>query len=451
MWNIRRRHRASTANGAGMADASTGFVKIALDPNDSHADFATARAKGPVVSVSFADTEARGEGDEQPPEVSTFFQHEHLFVTRYDAVLSSLLDTRFSSDPHSAITPEQREKLPPAVEELRPLRESILTRDPPDHTRLRKLIQPSFSPRMMEAMRPHIQEITDDLLDAAERAAEARGETGPDRHMDLIEAFAYPMPVTVISDMLGIPLEDRPQVKEWTESLLRADRSRANEPDEETRARLRHFTAYLRDLFKVKRRGSTGDMITQLLRAEEDGDRLDEDEVLSTVFLLYLAGHVTTVNLIGNGVFALLSHPRELAKLKADLGLARGVVEETLRYWGPVDFLSQRIAKEDLDLGGTRIPKGEPVMVGLASANRDPARFPDPDTYDITRPDADKHVAFGKGIHLCVGAPLARLEGQVAFETLFRRYPQTRLGVPREELRWRKSFLRGLGKLPVLF
>lgn len=438
------------ANGAGTADTSTGTVKIPLDPGESHAGYAAARAKGPVVPVSFVDTGERREG-EQKAELRSFLEREHLFVSRYDEVLSSLLDNRFSSDPSTAMTPEQREKLPPIVEEFRPVQESLISKDPPDHARLRKLIQPSFSIRQMEAMRPRIQKITEDLLDAAERAAAERGEAGPDRRMDLIESFAYPMPVTVISDMLGIPREDRPQVKEWTENLLRVDRSRAEGPDAETRAKVRQFTDYLRDLFKAKRRQLADDMISQLLRAEEDGDKLNEDEVLSTVFILYLAGHVTTVNLIGNGVFALLTHPGELEKLRADFGLARGVVEETLRYWGPVDFLARRIAKEELDLGGTRVPKGEPVMVGLASANRDPARFRDPDTYDITRPDADKHVAFGKGIHLCVGAPLARVEGQIAFETLFRRFPEMRLGVPAEEVRWSKSFLRGLGKLPVLF
>ncbi|UQA58087.1 cytochrome P450 family protein [Polyangium aurulentum] len=439
------------ANGAGTADDSKDVVKISIDPAESLSGYAEARAKGPVVTVSFF-ADDNGEDGKQDAEINAFLQRDHLFVTRYDEVLSSLVDNRFSSDAASVMTPEQREKLPPVVEEFRPLQESILFKDPPDHARLRKLIQPSFSIKMMDAMRPRIQKITDDLLDKAEREAQERGETGPDRRMDLVESFAYPMPVTVISDMLGIPVEDRPQVKEWTESLLKSNRSRAGGPDEEIRAKMRSFTDYLRDLFKAKRRQPGDDMTSQLLRAEEDGDKLNEDEVLSTVFILYLAGHVTTVNLIGNGVFALLTHPTELAKFKADLGgLAKGVVEETLRYWGPVDMISQRIAKEELELGGKRIPKGEPLMVGLAAANRDPKRFANPETYDITRPDADRHMAFGKGIHLCVGAPLARIEGQIAFETLFRRYPDMRLAVPAEEVRWSKAFLRGFGKLPVLF
>jgi cytochrome P450 family 107 subfamily K polypeptide 1 len=192
-------------------------------------------------------------------------------------------------------------------------------------------------------------------------------------------------------------------------------------------------------------------MISRLVHAEEDGDVLDEDEVLATVFLMFLAGHVTTVNLVGNGVVALLTHPDQLAKLKADPELAKGVVEETLRYWGPVDFIGRRIAKEDVEVGGTAIPTGEQATVSLASANRDPGRFANPDVFDITRADANRHVAFGKGIHVCLGAPLARVEGQVAFATLFRRYPELRLAVPAEEVRWGGSFLRGFARLPVLF
>jgi cytochrome P450 len=219
----------------------------------------------------------------------------------------------------------------------------------------------------------------------------------------------------------------------------------------EDRAKLRAFIDYLRSLFDEKRRNPQHDMMTDLVRAEEDGDKLDEDELLSMVFILFLAGHVTTVNLIANGVFALLTHPAELEKLKADLSLAKGVVEETLRYWGPVDIVSRRIALEDLEISGSFVPKGEPLMVGLASANRDPSRFEDPERFEITRPDADRHIAFGKGIHVCIGAPLARIEGRIAFETLFRRLPDLSLAVPAEDVRWSGSFLRGFARLPVHF
>jgi cytochrome P450 len=426
----------------------TGPMTLTLDPHISPEDYAKLREQGGVARVSF--TFGDSVGSTVDSEFREFLGREHLFITRYDDVIASLLDDRISSDPRTAMTPEQQKKLPQIPEELRPLSKSLITADPPDHSRLRKLIQPSFTPRAMESLRSRIQRITEELLDAAERAAAERGESRPERRMDLIAEFAYPLPVTVISDMLGIPREDREMVRGWTENIVGGNRGRGL-MDAESRAKIREFTDYLRRLFVAKRKQPADDMISQLLRIEEDGDKLNEEETLSTVFILYLAGHVTTVNLIGNGVYALLSHPDQLAKLKANPGLVKGLVEETLRYWGPVDFISRRIAKEELELAGTHIPKGEPMMVGLATANRDPARFPNPDVFDITRPEADKHVAFGKGIHICIGAPLARMEGQIAFETLFRRMPELRLAVPSEELRWSNSFLRGFAKLPVLF
>jgi cytochrome P450 len=249
--------------------------------------------------------------------------------------------------------------------------------------------------------------------------------------------------------MLGIPREDRETIRGWTENLLRVDRGRA---DEEVRAGLGEFIDYLKELFEAKRHAPTDDMISRLVHVEEDGDVLDEEEILATVFLMFLAGHVTTVNLVGNGVVALLTHPDQLAKFKANPDLlAKGVVEETLRYWGPVDFIGRRVAKEEVEVGGTVIAKGEEATVNLASANRDPERFANPDVFDIARPDANRHVAFGKGIHVCLGAPLARVEGQVAFATLFRRFPELRLAIPAEEVRWSGSFLRGFARLPVLF
>ena len=421
---------------------------------DAYDIYADLRAKGPVSRVRFATgnkEEASGDGEEQRPE--TFFGGDTFFVTHYEEAIATLLDDRFAVDPRSTMSPEQVEEMESQTpEEFRLFSRSILSLDPPDHTRLRKLVQPSFTGRGMEALRGSIQQIADDLLDQAEHDAAERGETAPDRRMDLIEAFAYPFPVTVISDMLGIPREDRETIRHWTENLLRVDRLRGGEVDEETRAGLREFTDYLRDLFERKRQTPTDDMISRLVHVEEDGDALDEEEILATVFLMFLAGHVTTVNLIGNGVVALLRHPDQLAKLKANPEpLARGVVEETLRYWGPVDFVGRRIAREDVELNGTVIPTGEQATISLASANRDPERFANPTIFDITRADANRHIAFGKGIHVCLGAPLARVEGQVAFATLFKRYPELRLAVPDEEVCWGGSFLRGFARLPVLF
>jgi cytochrome P450 len=440
------------AAGAARQQAGEPVELDIADPDfmaDAYDTYADLRAKGPVTRVRFAGVAQEAASEDSGEQRGFFGNQETFFVTRYDEVIATLLDRRFSVDPRSGMPPEQVEQQEAQTpEEFRLLSRSIISIDPPDHTRLRKLVQPSFTGRGIQALRGSIQQVVDDLLDEAERDAAERGEAAPDRRMDLIEAFAYPFPVTVISDMLGIPREDRETIRGWTEDLLRVDRGRV---DEEVRAGLREFIDYLTELFERKRLAPADDMISRLVHAEEDGDVLDEDEVLATVFLMFLAGHVTTVNLVGNGVVALLTHPGQLAKLKADPGLAKGVVEETLRYWGPVDFIGRRIAREDVEVGGTVIPAGEQATVSLASANRDPERFADPDVFDITRADANRHVAFGKGIHVCLGAPLARVEGQVAFDTLFRRYPDLRLAVPAEEVRWGGSFLRGFARLPVLF
>src|SRR5918998_2091717 len=369
---------------------------VELDMSDPHfmADaydtYADLRAKGPVSRVRFAGGEdASEDGAEQPGD---FFGRETFFVTHYDEVISTLLDERFSVDPRSTMSSEQlEEQQSQTPEEFRVLSRSLLSIDPPDHKRLRKLVQPSFTGRGMQALRGSIQQIADDLLDEAERDAAERGEAASERRMDLIEAFAYPFPVTVIGDMLGIPREDREMIRGWTENLLRVDRLRGGEVDEETRAGLREFIDYLKDLFEHKRRTPTDDMISQLVHAEEDGDVLDEDEMLGTVFLMFLAGHVTTVNLVGNGVVALLTHPAQLEKFKENPELlAKGVAEETLRYWGPVDFIGRRIAKEDVEVDGTVIPAGEQTAASLASANRDPERFANPDVFDISRADANR-------------------------------------------------------------
>jgi cytochrome P450 len=435
------------------ADEPTVSEVVKLDITDStfmataYDTYDALREKGRVSRVKFGSDE---DGKESESPRDRFFNRETFFVTHYDDVVATLLDDRFSVDPRSLLTAEQREH-DETPEEFRPFARSIISIDPPDHTRIRKLVQPSFTGRGMDAMRPSIQKTVDDLLDAAERDAEARGEATGNRRMELVSQFAYPFPVTVISDLLGIPHEDRDQIRGWTENLLRVDRGRDEAMNEQVRQGLRDFTAYLNDLFARKRRQPTEDMISRMVLMEDDGDTLTEEETLATVFLMYLAGHVTTVNLVGNGMVALLTHPEQLAKLKQDPGLAKNMVEETLRYWGPVDFIGRRFAKEDLAIANTPIAKGEQVAVSLAAANRDPERFAAPDLFDISREDANRHVAFGKGIHVCLGAPLARVEGQVAFETLIRRYPDLRLAVPADEIQWGGSFLRGFRQVPLLF
>ncbi len=409
------------------------------------------RDEGRVATVKFS---TGLEDDEKPQNArEAFLNRESLFVTHYDDVVAALLEDRFSVDPMVNLTQEQRDAMPEREEDkaFRPLGRSLLSIDPPDHTRVRKLVQPSFTGRGMEAMRPSIQAVVDGLLDRAEEEAAARGEELGQRRMELISQFAYPFPVTVISDLLGVPKEDRAQIRGWTENLLRIDRGRDKAMQEEVRQGLLDFTNYLNELFERKRREPTDDMISRMVQAEEDNDVLTEDELLSTVFLMYLAGHVTTVNLVGSGMVALLTHPEQLAALQQDPSLAKNMVEETLRYWGPVDFIGRRYATEELEVAGTEIGKGQQVTVSLAAANHDPDRFTNPEAFDIRRPDANRHVAFGKGIHVCLGAPLARIEGQVAFETLVRRYPELRLAVPEDEIQWAPNFLRGFRQVPILY
>jgi cytochrome P450 len=405
--------------------------------------FADLRAKCPVARVTFRNDEAPDDQRRGP-----FFQDSYL-VTRYDGSTAALLDDRIGVDGERAMTPEQRAQLPQLPPRARIFRRNLLGVDPPDHTRLRKLVQPSFTNRQMEALRPRIQAIVDQFLDQAEAAAAARGETAPNRTMELISEFAFPVPIQVICEMLGIPPEDQDDVKRWFHELPIG--GGAVRTEEQLETTFNEFVGYLEALFERRRQAPTGDLISDLVHAEEEGDRLDGEELLSMVFILLAAGHVTTVNLIANGTLALLTHPSELAKLRANPELAKNAVEEVLRYWGPLDTTLPRFATEDLSIDGVEIPRGETILVGLSSANHDPARFKHPEVFDITRDDANRHIAFGKGIHVCLGAPMARVEGEVVFSTLLARYPDLRLAVPAEELRWKPGFLRALEALPVSF
>ena len=400
------------------------------------------RARCPVSRAII--TSGQGGTDEQ----AAIFNRPLWLVTDYEEGSRALLDRAITVEMTSVLTPEQLAQMPETPPEFQPLMRSILNVDPPEHTRLRKLVQPSFTASAIEKLRPRIQQIADDLLDAAEIIAAERGERAPDRQIELISQFSYPLPITVICEMLGIPPEDREQTRHWSENLLSAQ-----SPDrmEEIRRNIGEFIAYLRDLFARKRETPGNDLISQLLQVEVDGDRLTEDEVLAMVFILFVAGHITTVNLITNGIFALLTHPEQAAMLRSDPGLVTNAVEEVLRYYGPAETTTPRFAREDVELGGQAIAKGDPLLVVLAAADRDPARFADPQAFDITRDDVNRHIAFGKGIHACLGAPLARLEGQVALATLFRRYPDLRLAVPKSEITWAPSFLRSLTGLPLLF
>ncbi len=361
-------------------------------------------------------------------------------VTRYEDVLAIFKDERFVKDWRKVMTPEQLAQIPPIPEVMEPLSQNMLDTDPPDHERLRALVSKAFTPRLIERMRPRVQAIADVLLDVVED----RGE------MDLIDDYAFPLPITVIAELLGVPSEDRNKFREWSDAAVSGNATKEY-LEKVLIPHMQAFTDYLRALFKEKHKHPREDLISALVRAEEAGEKLNEDELLGMVFLLLVAGHETTVNLIGNGTLALLRYPEQFRKLREDPSLIKPAVEELLRYDGPVETSTERFAKEDVVIGGTVIPRGEMVLVVIAAADRDPERFRDPDALDITRVD-NRHLAFGKGIHHCLGAPLARMEGQIAIGTLLRRMPELRLKEPPESLAWRPGMvLRGLQSLPVEF
>jgi cytochrome P450 len=358
-------------------------------------------------------------------------------LTRYEDVAAVLRDARFIKEPLAALVAARF-----GTEVPRGVGLSMLDRDPPDHTRLRGLVSKAFTPRVVEGLRPRIQEIVDGLIARAEAAGS----------MDLIEEFAYPIPVNVICEMMGVPVQDHERFKGWSLDIARGLDSIWLPPDSEIPRRsaaARHaISDYFRELIAQRRASPRGDLLSALIAAEEAGDKLNEEELLATCILILIAGHETTVNLIGNGVLALLRNPEELRRLRATPGLITTAVEELLRYDGPVQRTA-RVASDDVTIGGHTIRKGEMVMPFIGAADRDPAHFPEPDRLDLSRAD-NRHIAFGWGIHFCLGAPLARVEGQIAINTLVRRLP--RLAFVSDTVEYRQSLtLRGLKALPVKF
>jgi cytochrome P450 len=358
-------------------------------------------------------------------------------LTRYEDVSAVLRDPRFIKEPLAALVAARF-----GVEVPRGVGLSMLDRDPPDHTRLRSLVGTAFTPRVVEGLRPRIQQIVDGLITHAQAVGS----------MDVIEEFAYPIPVNVICELLGIPVADHERFKGWSLDIARGLDSIYLPADSEVPRRSaasRHaISDYFRDLIARRRAAPRGDLLSALIAAEEAGDKLNEEELLATCILILIAGHETTVNLIGNGVLALLRNPEELRRLRATPGLITSAVEELLRYDGPVQRTA-RVASAEATIGGRTIARGEMVMPFIGAADRDPAQFPDPDRLDLMRGD-NRHIAFGWGIHFCLGAPLARLEGQIAIDALVRRLP--RLGLVDDKAEYRQSLtLRGLKTLPVKF
>ncbi|MEZ4672372.1 MAG: cytochrome P450 [Anaerolineae bacterium] len=360
-------------------------------------------------------------------------------VARYDDVLRLLKDDRLVKNRHNALLQKQPSKFEvpmPAV--FRAMERNMLDLDPPDHTRLRGLVHKAFTPQLVEKMRQQVQELADQLVDSMVRKGQA----------DIMADYALPIPLTIISEILGIPAHDQHKFHNWTTRIVSVQ-----SPSQMIFVipALLSFARYMRALLEQRRTDPQDDLLTALVQAEEAGDKLSADELLAMAFLLVTAGHETTVNLIGNGTLALLENPDQLERLRQEPALIKPAIEEFVRYYSPVEIATERFASEDMTIAGVDIHKGDMVMGVIASANRDETQFPNADRLDISR-EPNRHLGFGQGMHYCVGAPLARLEAQVAFQTLINRLPDLRLAVKRDDIRWRSTFvIRGMESMPVHF
>lgn len=386
------------------------IIDLAAAPTgrDPYLLFARLREQGPVHHVSLPDGERA------------------WIVTRYDDVRKGLADPRLSLDKRHA-TNYQGFRLPPALDA------NLLNMDPPDHTRLRRLVTTAFTPRRVEGLRPRIQQITDGLLDTIAGNGQA----------DLVASLAEPLPITVISELLGVPVDDRADLRAWTNEMLAGTAG--------ARAAVANIVGLLVRLIRDRRRDPGDDLLSSMITARDDDDRLTEDELTSLAFLILFAGYENTVNLLSNGALALLRQPDQLAALRADPTRIGAAVEELLRHQTPAPVALRRFPVEEVRIGGVTIPAGETVLLAVASANRDPAHFTDPDELRLDRAEAT-HLSLGHGIHYCLGAGLARLEATIALGTLVRRFPGLRLAVPAEELSWLPSYrTRSLLRLPVSY
>ncbi|MFM7406466.1 MAG: cytochrome P450 [Cuspidothrix sp.] len=358
-----------------------------------------------------------------------------FMISRYADVVPALRDPRLSSA-QSQIShySQQKETLSPVAALSS---KCLFFRDPPDHTRLRRLTSKAFNPRVIEAMRAKIGEFVNDLLDQVDESTS----------MDIITDFAAPLPIRTISELLGIPEADRNQLKQWSHWLAHIfDPMKSANVSTEVNQAILDFRDYLITLIDQRRHDPQHDLISALIQARDEQDQLTEDELLVTCMLLFASGEETTVNLIGNGVLSLLRHPDQLAILQNDPSLIPSAVEEILRYESPLQICG-RTAKENLEIGGKIIRKGVPVFLLVGSANRDPSHFAHAERLDITRPE-NRHLAFGDGIHSCLGSGLARLQGHIAINALIQRFPALKLATDTPQ--WRGNiFLRGLESLPV--
>lgn len=427
-------HDASAAQQARSASAqeSTDTAINLADPAflaDPLADYARARELGSVVRAQFLDGTPA------------------WLVTRHEQVRTVLGDRRFANASTSVpgidrnVRAELMAKLGMAKEYIPYLAESILDADPPDHTRLRKLVSRAFTVRRIGELRPRVEEISAALLAALPEHAE-------NGTVEFLEHYAYPLPITVISELVGVPEEDRPLWKSWSDRMVQIE-----EPGAMAGA-VREMVEHIKAMIAERRAKPSEDLLDALIQVrDEEGDRLTETELVTMVLTLVLAGYITTTHLIGNGTVALLTHPDQLAVLRGDPGQLPAAVHELMRWCGPVLAARPRFATEDVELDGAQIRTGEMVMTALVSANHDPRYFADPEHFDITRrppKPGEEHVGFGQGAHYCLGAALARQEGEVAFGQLFDRFPQLSLAVPEEDLEWKLlPNMRNLVRLPL--
>jgi len=376
-----------------------------------HGVFAMMRQAGPVAQIPLGGSGVTG-----------------YLITHHEHARRALTDPRLAKAPTT--------NLMPAATVKKGLTKHMLNFDGTEHSRLRRLISLEFTPRRIEALRPRILQISGSLIDAM------RGHDSA----DVIGDYAFPLPFQVICELIGVPMIDRDQFRAWSNVLLDEFLARSEESAKASSAML----AYVQDLVARKRSEPDDALLSGLIQASDAGDRLDEDELTSLVFLLLVAGHETTVNLIGNAMLLLLRDPGRLASLRAHPELIPAAIEEVLRFESPVKTATLRVAVEEISVGETTIPAGSIVFIGLMSANRDGSVFENPDAFDISRTDAGQHLAFGHGAHFCLGAPLARIEGRIAIEGLLSAFPQISLGVPDNALEWRPGMLlRGLAHLPV--
>jgi cytochrome P450 len=384
------------------------------------------------VLAALRNSAAVSKGVRAPPYGSAWV------VTRYAEVLTVLKDPRFSVEPRHLAGGNNMERwwVPRS---FRLVTEGLLNKDDPDHYRLRNLVHKAFTPRLIEALQTHIEQIADSLLDDMDTR----------KPIDLMQAFAVPLPLAVISHMLGVPAKDRLKFRRLMSGTITGSARMGLLRILGGAHAMYRLMRFLESLLALRRHEPDGGLITALVAAEQAGDSLSPDECLAMLFLLLFAGHETTVNLIGSGMLALMDNSDQLTSLIRQPTLAQTAVEELLRYTNPVQFGASRIALEDVELGEVTIRKHQVVIAMLSSANRDESIFQDPETLDISR-NPNRHLAFGLGIHFCLGAPLARMEGRIAFNRLLARFPNIRLAVPRRAIHWRASpVFRGLKSLPV--